>query len=123
MVDLQTIGVLVTGASVTIAAIYYIITLRTNQRNTKTTLETRQAQLFMNLYQHTYSPDFGDAVYVVLNKGVTDYEDYESMMRDPQRVKPFVVWGMWIEGVGVLVKEGLVSLRMVTELVGGMILM
>ncbi|MGD0804553.1 MAG: hypothetical protein ABSA11_10840 [Candidatus Bathyarchaeia archaeon] len=47
MVDAQTIGVLVTAASVTVAAIYYIFTLRINQRNLKANLETRQAQ-FMN---------------------------------------------------------------------------
>jgi hypothetical protein len=58
MVDAQTIGVLVTAASVTVAVIYYSLTLRTNQRNIKTTLETRQAQLFMEVYKTNESKDF-----------------------------------------------------------------
>jgi hypothetical protein len=50
LVDVQTVGVLVTAASVSVAAIYYIFTLRTNQKNLKMNLETRQAQLFMQMY-------------------------------------------------------------------------
>jgi hypothetical protein len=126
MVDLallQTVSYIAGAIGVCVAAIYYILNLRVQQTNMKNTLETRQAQLFMNLYQHTYSADFGESMAVVLNKGVKDYADYVAMMEDPQRVKPYVVWGMWLEGQGVLVREGLISVRMVSELVGGMILM
>lgn len=56
--DVQTIGVLVTATSVTIAAIYYVMTLRASQRNMKTNLETRQAQLFMPIYSTYYSDEF-----------------------------------------------------------------
>ncbi len=50
MVDIQTIGVLVATASVTLAATYYMLTLRATQRSMKNTLETRQVQMFMNIY-------------------------------------------------------------------------
>jgi len=56
--DVQTIGVLVTATSVTIAAIYYVMTLRASQRNMETNLETRQAQLFMPIYSTYYSDEF-----------------------------------------------------------------
>ena len=49
MTDVQTIGVLITAASVSVAAIYYIMTLRVQQTNMKLTLETRQAQFMMQL--------------------------------------------------------------------------
>jgi hypothetical protein len=58
LVDVQTIGVLVTAASVSVAAIYYIMTLRTQQANMKTTLETRQAQLLMQIYNRVSNRDF-----------------------------------------------------------------
>ena len=61
MVDVQTIGVLVIPTSVTIAAIYYTITLRTSQKNMRATLETRQAQLFMQMYERWSDAVFHEA--------------------------------------------------------------
>jgi hypothetical protein len=58
MVDAQTIEVLVTAAGVTVTAVYYIMTLRVQQRNMKTNIETRQAQLFMSTFQSTYSKEW-----------------------------------------------------------------
>lgn len=49
MIDYQTISVVFTGISVSLAAFYYINTLRNAQRNQKLTLETRRAQMFMGL--------------------------------------------------------------------------
>jgi hypothetical protein len=42
MVDIQTVGVLVSAASVSVAVIYYVMTLRVQQDNMKNTLETRK---------------------------------------------------------------------------------
>jgi endonuclease IV len=50
MVDAQTVGVLVTAASLTVAAIYYIFTLRINMKTQQQTLETRQSQFLMHLF-------------------------------------------------------------------------
>ncbi len=85
MVDAQTIGVLVTATSVTIAAIYYIFTLRIN-RNTQElalkaqqqNLETRQAQLFMPIYSTFYSDDFLRAYWGITSWSYNDYDDYIS---------------------------------------------
>jgi hypothetical protein len=45
MVDVQTIGVLVTAANVTVAAIYYIFTLRMNMRTQELSLKAQQQNL------------------------------------------------------------------------------
>jgi len=42
---------MITVKGVMVAAIYYIM-------NTRTTLQTRQAQLFMQIYSNFYSEDF-----------------------------------------------------------------
>jgi len=47
---LQTIGILLTGLTVSIAAIYYTLTLRYTRRKLELQLETRQTQLFMQIY-------------------------------------------------------------------------
>jgi hypothetical protein len=76
LVDAQTIGVLVTAASVTVAAIYYSLTLRTNQRNSKANLETRQAQLFMQLYTTFSSYEFKTKWHNIMD--VLEWRDYED---------------------------------------------
>jgi hypothetical protein len=55
MVDAQTVGVLVTAASVTVAAIYYIMTLRVQQMNMRITLETRKMGIVENIGTNVFS--------------------------------------------------------------------
>jgi hypothetical protein len=45
MVDAQTIGVLMTAASVTVAAVYYMFTLRMNMRTQELALKAQQQNL------------------------------------------------------------------------------
>jgi len=78
MVDIQTVGVLITAASVTVAAIYYMFTLRINQKNVKTTLETRQAQLFMGIYDKFSSKEFSDDMNKLIFNEPPQYASYEE---------------------------------------------
>ena len=48
MVTVETISIVFTGLSISLAAFYYISTLRNAQRTQQMQLETRQAQLFMS---------------------------------------------------------------------------
>jgi hypothetical protein len=122
LVDLQTVGLLVTATSVTIAAAYYIITLRMSQRNIKTTLDTRQAQLFMNTFQVTYTNDWLDALRKLFTIELRDLKDYEAIQRGDEQYKAFYIVAQYLEGVGVLVRENLVDIRLVAELNSGIIL-
>lgn len=65
MVDqmtLQTIGILLTAVTVSIAAIYYTMTLRYAKRSQELQLETRQAQLFMPIYSTSYNEEHIKAI-------------------------------------------------------------
>ena len=127
MVDVQTIGVLVTAASVTVAAIYYMFTLRTNQRNYKATLDTRQAQLFMQLFDRFAGSEFA------LNYGKIRYEICPKLNNDPEELNRFIYQNtnekfnpevflplhqmtLFFEGVGVLVQKGLINIDLVERL-------
>jgi len=77
MVDAQTVGVLVTAASVTVAAIYYMFTLRTNQRNLKMNLETRKLQLITSLSQSLFSENGFKTYGELMNMEWKDYDDFE----------------------------------------------
>jgi len=55
---LQSVSYMAGALGVCVAAIYYVITLRTQQTNIKTTLETRQMQLYVQALQETRTREF-----------------------------------------------------------------
>lgn len=109
MVDAQTIGVLATAASVTVAAIYYIFNIRA-------TLQTRQAQLFMQLYGKWQGKEFNRSKHFVMTYSI---KGYEEIFRDEERGSAFRVVGTFLEGLGVLVKRGLVDKGFVDDMLSG----
>jgi hypothetical protein len=123
MVDVQTIGVLVTAASVSVAAIYYTLTLRTNQKNLKMNLETRQAQLLMQIYQRFSETDFMrkwiTSIYLMDYIDLDDFnEKYDPKINIDARSQMASLF-TYFEGVGVLVEEKLIDIRLVSKLMSG----
>jgi hypothetical protein len=51
LAEIQAAYYIVAATGVLIAAIYYVLNMRAIQRNSKAALETRQAQLLMNIYE------------------------------------------------------------------------
>ena len=143
MVDLallQSISYIAGALGVCVAAFYYVINLRISQKNQELTLkaleqsaksqeltlksqqqnlETRQAQLFMQLYQTSMSKDYMDSNYRMARMELKTIEDYKRMMNDPTTYRDFFTFGMWLEGAGVLVREGLVDIGTVSLLSSG----
>ena len=70
MVDIQTISILITATSVTLAAIYYILTVRINQRNSRITLTN-------NMMQTMLSEEAQRRWIDLINMEWTDYDDFE----------------------------------------------
>jgi len=119
LIDVQTIGVLVTAASVSVAAIYYILTLRTNQRNMKHTLDTRQVQLFMDVYQRFEELDFQNTYWEIMSYQWRDFNDYIAKYGEKANPEAFrkLAWvGTFFEGIGVLVKRGFIDAAIVDDL-------
>jgi hypothetical protein len=126
MVDLQTIGILVTGTSVTLAAIYYVFTLRMSQKNMKTTLETRQAQLFMPIYHKFSELEHMKLMNRLWSIKWRDYDDFVEKYGEPfsEEADAEVYASIWSacnyhEGIGVLVKRNLIESSLVDDLISG----
>ena len=62
----------------TVAAIYYIFTLRTNQRNLKANLDTRKLQLITGLGQSLFSENGYRTFGELMNMHWKDYDDFEK---------------------------------------------
>ena len=112
---LQTVGILV-------GVFYYIMTIRANQRNQQMQLETRQAQLFMQLYNRLRD----DAKDLDVNKSFLDVEieSSEDFMRlwrtDEDFGKVLSTYGSFYEGIGVMVREGYIPIRLIALQWAGM---
>jgi len=119
---LQTIQMVsqIAGAlGVCIAAIYYIINLKNNQKNMKTTLETRQTQLFMQLFAQyntkDFMNDFGRVAYQMEYKNLADWQEKYSPMNNLDYWASWSRVGRFFDGVGILVKSGLIDVDLVVE--------
>ena len=127
MIDAQTLTTMFGGIGVGVAAIYYILTLRNSQKTQELTLkaqqqsvETRQSQILMSIYQNMSTPEYQKAWYEIVM--VWKWKDYDDFMN---KYGPFknndanakrASIGMNIEGIGVLVKRGLIDVRMVDDM-------
>jgi hypothetical protein len=117
---LQTAGILV--------GIVYYVTIMRNQQKTREltlkaqelTLETRQAQLFMQIYSQWNTMEFGRQYEKSMRMEWTDFDDFnEKYLGD---IEAYTAWRMmarFFEGIGVLVQRGLIDVTLVDDLMSG----
>ena len=123
MVSIETISIVFTGLSVSLAAFYYINTLRNANKTQKMQLETRQAQLFMQLYNRL-DKDFSKSFFTVMGWKWIDYDDYLKKYHWKNNVEAASEWehlSDYLEGMGVLVKEEYINIHLVALLNAAMI--
>ena len=124
MVDVQTISIVVAAAGVFIAAINSIYSSRRSAKNDELTLETRQAQLFMQIYNRWNSFDLANAyghIRYQLLPEINDYRDYLENFdpREGGNLRAFsqlLLIYTYFEGLGMLVKKGLLDIELVSDL-------
>ena len=116
---LQTLGLLV-------GIFYYVTTLRNAQKTRELTLkaqehatETRQAQLSMQLVNGWSQPHLVEARAFYQNLGTTSYDEYVNLWKNPEKEMQLRLWGCYCEGIGVLVRENYLDIKIVAGLIGG----
>jgi len=113
MVDLEVISMvrdIVTILGVIGGFTYYVMTVRATQRNQKQQLETRQAQLFMNIYNQ-WTSGINRNFSELRNWKWNNYDDYIKKYGDIESQNEVSNVGGYLEGIGVLVKENYVRKR------------
>ena len=121
---LQTAGLLV-------GIFYYVMTLRNAQKTRdlslkaqEQALETRQAQLFMQIYQDMSSPEHQIRSNELLHMEWEDWDDYIRKYGLENNPEAYALrHSMWyrLNGVGLLVKAGLIDVDRVYDLMSGTI--
>jgi len=122
LVDAQTVGVLVTATSVTVAAIYYMFTLNISQHNMKTTLETRQAQLFTDFTKQMIGDYWKNHEEIRNDWSWKNYDDFDEKYGGKKNPE---MWNKWLttlgmyEEMGILFKNGVFDVEMMFDQIGG----
>jgi hypothetical protein len=113
MVDVQTIGVLVTAASVSVAAIYYILTLRN-------TVDNRKAQLLMEYNKMISSKEWLIDLHESLNYEWKDFNEFwlKYGHPNPEAHSQWISIGNSMSCALLLLKYNLVNEEMLREYLG-----
>jgi hypothetical protein len=107
--------------SLVVGIVYYLTIMRNQQKSQQQQLETRQAQLFMQMYQEeTKKGPHG--MMGILEWEFTDYDDFYKKYgpdSNPEAYHDYIYELYNMEGWGVLVREEYVDIRLLALLSGG----
>lgn len=125
LATLQAASYIMGSLGVFVAAVYYVLNIQNNMRNQKQTLETRQVQLYMQIHnQGTNNRNFIESFLRVQSlewgnaKEFLDLMDYNNPETRENAIALSTLIGYY-EGVGMLVRENMLSVRWVALLFGG----
>jgi hypothetical protein len=123
LVELETVNLLVQIVGVSAAAIATVVGVRSyilsNKRAQETKdreLETRQAQLFMQIYDR-WTFDIGEKFWDFLEVDIKTAEEYmDKIKTDKKYARQTAILSRYHEGVGVLVRFGLLDIKYIAYL-------
>ena len=117
---IEYLPLVLTGIGVIVSILYYSNVLRNANRTQKQQLETRQTQLFMNIYNTSSSKDYvKDRERMMHLWEFDDLDDFYSKYGLDANPEEASVWSMFLqhyEGIAVLVKRGLIDSDLVYDL-------
>ena len=124
MVQIEYLPIVLTGIGIIVSILYYTSVLRNANKTQQMQLETRQAQMFMQIYAQVNSIDFKQAVMKMQVYNFENIDDFLEVfnldskegIENWQSIQTIVTY---YEGVGVLVKEGLLDIKYVALLICG----
>jgi hypothetical protein len=117
MVTLETLLDIIPVLTLVIVGAYYSLQIRNQNK-------TRQAQLFMQLYDTYRSHDFRKLQMSLGKHEFTDFDDFWGKYGGDGDLDAWSAWlsvAAYYNGIGVLVKKGLISIDLVEELLGNTI--
>jgi len=108
MIQIEYLPIVLTGLGLTASIIYYAIVLRNANKTQQLQLETRQAQLFMTLYETYRSQEFRMQWTSILKQEYTDFEDFWNKYGLSNNPEAWANWqsvASFFHGIGILVKR------------------
>ena len=123
---IESIPYVLTGIGIIVSILYYTNVLGNANKTQQMQLETRQAQLFMQIYDKWTDPEFNEMVNEVIHKEWKDYDEWydntNNWAHNSENTGKNRAVGQYFEGIGVLVKRGLVDVQLVDDMMSGFVL-
>lgn len=101
-----------------IAAIMYYVYISKSQN------QTRKAQLFMQIYNRFQDKEFLRQNIEIMNMEWADFDDFwqkYGIIVNPEATSLIFSVGTYFEGIGVMVKEKLIDVKLVDDLMTGLV--
>jgi len=122
VLDIPSISGIVAAVGVIVGVVLAYSELRSLVKQREIDVETRQAELFMQIYDHYYTEDFlGDENEILFRWKWKDFDDFWQKYGPEKNAEAFNKWDSlqtYFKGVGVLVKMNLIDLDLVKDLMG-----
>ena len=115
MADLETLLTYLTLISVPIGVFYHIMTLENTRKNQKVQLETRQAQLYMNVYNSHFSKENQKDVIEMMRWSVRNYNEMEDA-HGAKGWTQLMSYMSQLEGLSFLVKNGFLDVNLIYDI-------
>ncbi|MBN2335226.1 hypothetical protein JXL21_06665 [Candidatus Bathyarchaeota archaeon] len=122
MLDFQTLINIAAMISIPVGVAYHITTLYNTRRNQQLQLETRQAQLYMAVYNKFTTRENIDILMDLLEWEYTDYDDFQRKYGKENNPEGYSRWIFYInlmEALGPIVREGYLDIRMIALVMSG----
>ena len=119
--DVQTILTLLTLISIPIGVLYHIMTLANTRRNQELTLENRNAQLLMRIYDKYTETELMRQQMEIINSDWKDIDDFWNRYGPESNTEFYTKFGRlayYFDGIGVLLKRKLVDKDAIYDLMG-----
>jgi hypothetical protein len=119
-VDIQTVSIVVAMIGVFIAAINSVYSSRESRQQRQTEIQTRQAQLFMEINQRVNTTEMRHSLQKVLYvEDWTNFDDWQQKYGYQSDLwVALTQLGSYFGGLGVYVERGLVDPTMIDDLMG-----
>ena len=121
---IESIPYVLTGIGIIISILYYTSVLRNANKTQQMQLETRQAQLFMQIHNKWSDIEYKTEARKLLRWEFKDTDEYLEKYSGPDKVEyegHISAINTYLEGVAVLIDRDLVDASLVDELMSGYI--
>jgi len=110
MVSLEVVAILLSGIGISASLVYYASVLRNTNK-------TREAQLFMQSYKETSTPELQERAYELLSWEWQDFEDFNTKYwSDKEARSKFIAFMVYMNGLGIMLEEGHLPARLLYKM-------
>jgi len=126
MASFEFLAIILTGLGLTASITYYAMVLRNQNKTQLMQIETRRANILMNLHSEWGKNEYQKASWTVMGLTFKDYDDFVNkygLTTEYLEVNQEIFKvGWFFNGLGSLLHKGFASLDLVDELFGYMVI-